>query len=398
MSGRKPCSRAQIEGTQSTLSDLLTYESMEAPGTPVGDTREVSRYVAALLGAAESINTGRLPLSLRLLRETHAELMRDGHGARHDPGEFRRTQNWVGGTRPGNAIYVPPPPHEMHLALDNFEKYLHRHTGPQPAPILKAGIAHAQFRKRSISFLDGNGRVGRLLISLITLWRNAYFRGARFSISALYLKENPDTDYYDAGFSVCVATHGDWERWIRFYLVGVEAVARQATDTTQALGRLFKDDEARVRAPPAALRRGRPRSPMTRLRRHIIVSATRLAQDLDLSWPTVPGIDRSPLFRSGSRKRSPAVRGISGCMPTTANYIVTRARREYLTAPALFSVQSRRASRGPDRSDRSSLRGSSRPRASYQRCRRAGASRYAGACAAITWVARMRPSMRSRIV
>ena len=275
---------SQIEGTQSTLSDLLTYESMEAPGTPVGDTREVSRYVAALLDAAESINTGRLPLSLRLLRETHAELMRDGRGARHDPGEFRRTQNWVGGTRPGNAIYVPPPPHEMLIALDNFEKYLHD-IPDRTAPILKAGIAHAQFETIH-PFLDGNGRVGRLLISLIFVAERVLQRP--FFYFSLYLKENR-TDYYDA--LQRVRTHGDWERWIRFYLVGVEAVAHQATDTTQALGRLFKDDEARVRA----LGRSAGTALLTydALRRHIIVSATRLAQDLDLSWPTVQAsIDR----------------------------------------------------------------------------------------------------------
>jgi Fic family protein len=123
---------SQIEGTQPTLSDLLRYESAEAPGTSLGDVREVSRYVAALRYGVGEVRGGKLPLSLRLIREMHRILMKDGRGGENDPGEFRRTQNWIGGTRPGNARYVPPPPHEMLAALDNFEKFLHDQYGVVP--------------------------------------------------------------------------------------------------------------------------------------------------------------------------------------------------------------------------------------------------------------------------
>ncbi len=271
---------SQIEGTQSTLSDLLTYENDQAPGTPLEDVRHVSHYVAAILHATKTLHAGRLPLSLRLIRETHAILMREGHAARQTPGEFRTTQNWIGGSRPGNARFVPPPPSEMHLALGNFERYLHDAYGRTP-PILKAGIAHAQFETIH-PFLDGNGRLGRLLISLMFVADGLLERP--FFYLSLYLRENR-ADYYDA--LQRVRTHGDWEGWLRFYLVGVEVVARQATETTQALSTLFSDDEARVRLV------GRSAGTALRvyhaLRRRILVTATHLTKELDLTWPAVQG-------------------------------------------------------------------------------------------------------------
>jgi Fic family protein len=156
---------SQIEGTQSTLADLLRYENAGVPGTPIGDVQAVSRYVDALFWATEQIKSGSLPLSLRLLREAHRRLLAGSRGGNRDPGEFRKTQNWVGGTRPGNAIYVPPPPHEVLPALGNLEKYIHEEFGPVPA-LVKAALAHAQFETIH-PFLDGNGRIGRLLISLM---------------------------------------------------------------------------------------------------------------------------------------------------------------------------------------------------------------------------------------
>lgn len=271
---------SQIEGTQSTLSDLLAYESDQAPGTPIDDVRDVSHYVAAILHATETLQSGRLPLSLRLLRETHAHLMQDGRGARQTPGEFRTTQNWVGGSRPGNARFVPPPPSEMRDALDNFEKYLHDAYGRTP-PILKAGIAHAQFETIH-PFLDGNGRLGRLLVSLMFVADGLLERP--FFYLSLYLRENR-ADYYDA--LQRVRTHGDWEGWLRFYLVGVEAVARQATETTKALSTLFRDDEARVRLVGRSA--GTALRVYQALRRRIIVTATHLTRELDLTWPAVQG-------------------------------------------------------------------------------------------------------------
>ena len=269
---------SQIEGTQSTLSDLLEYENDAAPGTPLDDVQEVSRYVAALYHGLGRIQRGELPLSLRLIREIHGVLMQEGRGSVQNPGEFRRTQNWIGGTRPGNARFVPPPPHEMMAALDNLEKFLHDAYG-RTAPIIKAGLAHAQFETIH-PFLDGNGRIGRLLISLVFGAERLLTRP--FFYFSLYLKENR-ADYYDA--LQRVRTHGDWEGWMHFYLVGVEAVARQAADTTLALRTLFEEDMQRVtglgRAAGSALR------VYDLLRQRIVLSAPRAAGELGLTWPTV---------------------------------------------------------------------------------------------------------------
>ena len=269
---------SQIEGTQSTLSDLLEFENDAAPGTPVDDVREVSRYVAALYHGLGRIRRGELPLSLRLIREIHAVLMQNGRGSAQSPGEFRRTQNWIGGARPGNAVFVPPPPHEMLAALDNLEKFLHDEFGRTP-PIVKAGLAHAQFETIH-PFLDGNGRVGRLLISL--LFGAERLLTQPFFYFSLYLKENRSA-YYDA--LQRVRTDGDWEGWIHFYLVGVGAVARQAADTTLALRALFEADQQRVselgRAAGSAMR------VYDLLRERIVLSIPRAAAELELTWPTV---------------------------------------------------------------------------------------------------------------
>lgn len=269
---------SQIEGTQSTLSDLLEYENASAPGTPVDDVREVSRYVDALFYAIDKIKTGTLPLSLRLLKQAHSRLMSAGRGSTRAPGEFRRTQNWVGGTRPGNAIYVPPPPHEVMPALDNLERYLHDEFGSTPV-LLKAGIAHAQFETIH-PFLDGNGRIGRLLISLMLVVDGALAH-PYFYIS-LYFKKHR-SDYYDALHRV--RTQGDWEGWLRFFLIGVEAVADEATQTAEALSNLFVSDRAKVeslgRAAPSALK------VYDLMRRRILISAARAGEELGLTWPTV---------------------------------------------------------------------------------------------------------------
>ena len=269
---------SQIEGTQSTLADLLEYENSVAPGTPVDDVREVSRYVDALLFAIDQMSSGTLPLSLRLIKEVHRRLTADGRGGQQAPGEFRRTQNWVGGTRPSNAVYVPPPPHEVMPALDNLEKFLHDELGPTPT-LLKAGLAHAQFETIH-PFLDGNGRVGRLLVSLI-LVANGTLPQPFFYIS-LYFKKNR-SDYYDA--LQRVRTNGDWEGWLRFFLIGVEAVADEAKSTAEALHELFSSDRRRVeslgRAAPSTLK------VYDLLRQRILVSPTKTADVLGITWPTV---------------------------------------------------------------------------------------------------------------
>jgi Fic family protein len=266
-----------IEGTQSTLSDLLRFEAEAAPGTPIDEVREVSRYVDALQHGIERIRSGKLPLSLRLLREIHKVLMKGGRGGVQAPGEFRRTQNWVGGTRPGNARYVPPPPHEMLAALDNLERFMHDEKGVTP-PVTKAGLAHAQFETIH-PFLDGNGRVGRLLVSLMLVVDRVLSQP--FLYLSLHFRENR-ADYYDA--LQRVRTDGDWEGWLRFYLIGVEAVANQAADTVRALVTLFDQDRIRIqglgRAAASALR------VYDVLRRRIVVSIPGMAKEAGVTWPT----------------------------------------------------------------------------------------------------------------
>ena len=156
---------SQIEGTQSSLSDLLLYESEEAPGVPLDDVQEVSNYVAAIDHGLKRLRKDGFPLSLRLIREIHEVLLHKGRGSDKQPGEFRRSQNWIEGSRPGNAHFVPPPPQQVLSCMSNLEEFLH--DSPESTPVLtKAALAHAQFETIH-PFLDGNGRVGRLLVTLI---------------------------------------------------------------------------------------------------------------------------------------------------------------------------------------------------------------------------------------
>jgi Fic family protein len=266
-----------IEGTQSTLSDLLRFEAEGAPGTPVDEVREVSRYVEALQHGMARIRSGKLPLSLRLIREIHKVLMKGGRGGVRAPGEFRRTQNWVGGSRPGNAKFVPPPPHDMHAALDNLERFLHDEDGFTP-PVIKAGLAHAQFETIH-PFLDGNGRVGRLLVSLMLVVDGVLSQP--FLYLSLYFREQR-ADYYDA--LQRVRTHGDWEGWLRFYLIGVEAVARQAADTVTALVALFEQDRSRIQTLGRSA--GSALQVYDVLRRRIVVSIPGVAKEAGVTWPT----------------------------------------------------------------------------------------------------------------
>jgi len=266
-----------IEGTQSTLTDLLRFEAAGVPGTPLDEVREVSRYVAALQHGIKRIRSGKLPLSLRLIREIHGVLMTGARGGNKAPGEFRRTQNWVGGTRPGNARFVPPPPHEMHAALDNLERFLHDEYG-FTAPVIKAGLAHAQFETIH-PFLDGNGRVGRLLVSLMLVVDGVLSQP--FLYLSLYFKRHR-ADYYDA--LQRVRTHGAWEEWLRFYLIGVEAVANQAADTATALVALFARDRARIQALGRAA--GSALRVYDVLRRRVVVSIPGVAKEARVTWPT----------------------------------------------------------------------------------------------------------------
>ncbi|WP_353144920.1 Fic family protein, partial [Paracoccus sp. (in: a-proteobacteria)] len=173
---------SQIEGTQSTLTDLLRFETEAQAGEPIDDIREVSNYVDAMMYGLERLE--ELPLSLRLIREMHARLLQSGRGGTKSPGEFRRSQNWIGGSRPGNALYVPPPVTELDACLDALERFMHEHSSRLPA-LIKAGLLHVQFETIH-PFLDGNGRIGRLLVTLY-LCVNGVLRKPLLYLS-LYLK------------------------------------------------------------------------------------------------------------------------------------------------------------------------------------------------------------------
>jgi Fic family protein len=229
---------SQIEGTQSSLSDLLTYELEDMPGAPVNDVEEVSNYVAAMNHALKRLKD--LPLSLRLIREMHGILLSRGRGQRMNPGEFRSSQNWIGGTRPGNAAFVPPPPERLIECLGEFEKFLHdtRHRLPT---LVKAALSHVQFETIH-PFLDGNGRLGRLLIPLI-LCVDGAMRSPLLYLS-LYFKAHRKL-YYD--HLTLVRETGDWEEWISFFLKGVAETAEQATETAQKITALFKTNDEKIK-------------------------------------------------------------------------------------------------------------------------------------------------------
>ena len=241
---------SQIEGTQSSFADLLLFESDEAPGVPLDDVQEVSNYIAAMNHGISRLRAG-FPLSLRLLRELHKILLSGARGGNKDPGEFRRSQNWIGGTRPSNAAFVPPPPHTLMECLGALEKFLH--DDPAPTPLLiKAALAHVQFETIH-PFLDGNGRVGRLLITLLFCAEGALSEPMLYL--SLYFKTHRRTYYH---LLQTVRTEGGWENWLSFFLTGVLETAQQAMTTAQRLLELAAQDQQRIerlgRAAVSALR------------------------------------------------------------------------------------------------------------------------------------------------
>lgn len=229
---------SQIEGTQSSLSDLLLFELEEAPGVPFDDVVEVSNYVAALEHGLARLREG-FPLSNRLIREIHAVLLAKGRGAEKRPGEFRTSQVWVGGTRPGNAQFVPPPPHYVADCMSDLERFLHH--GWEYAALVRAALAHVQFETIH-PFLDGNGRVGRLLIALM-LHHDGVLRQPLLYLS-LYFKQHR-AEYYR--LLDTVRTEGDWEAWLDFFLEGVRETATGAVQTAHRLLDLFRTDAERIR-------------------------------------------------------------------------------------------------------------------------------------------------------
>jgi Fic family protein len=224
---------SQIEGTQASLIDVLEFESQAVEPDNPQDVEEVVNYIAAINYGLKCLK--ELPVSLRLIREIHQELMKGVRGSERNPGEFRRTQNWIGagGCSLAKATYVPPPPYEMLQSLDNLEKFLH---SPQPMPILiKIGLAHAQFETIH-PFLDGNGRTGRLLITFLLCEQNILQRPLLYI--SYYFKMHR-TEYYDR--LQAVRDTGNWEDWLKFFLRGVYEVAQEAAATARKIVKLKEE-------------------------------------------------------------------------------------------------------------------------------------------------------------
>ena len=267
---------SQIEGTQSTLADLLRFETDAMAGEPVDDIREVSNYVDAMMHGLGRLET--LPLSLRLIREMHARLLDSARGGNKDPGEFRTTQNWIGGTRPGNSLFVPPPVPEMTEALGALELFMHEEGSGLP-PLIKSGLIHVQFETIH-PFLDGNGRIGRLLVTLY-LCVHGITRQPLLYLS-LYLKQHR-ADYYRLLQEV--REHGAWEVWLDFFLTAVAEVANAAFDAATRIVSLFETDRSAITSTSA-----RPGSALQLhdvLQRAPYATAQTLAAKTGLTAPTV---------------------------------------------------------------------------------------------------------------
>jgi Fic family protein len=270
---------SQIEGTQSSLTDLLLFENKAPTSVPKEDVEEVSNYVAAMQHGLRRL-AGGFPLSLRLIREIHGILLRGGRGANKTPGEFRRSQNCVGGTRPRDAAFVPPPPEQMMKCLDSFERFLHDEKQRLPL-LVQAGLVHAQFESIH-PFLDGNGRLGRLLITLLLCAKGTMKEPLLYL--SLYFKTHRSR-YYD--LLQRVRTEGAWEEWLEFFLEGAAETAQEAAETATRILRLFAADRTKIE------KLGRPAASVLRvheyLQRKPIANIRAASKALKLSIPTVTG-------------------------------------------------------------------------------------------------------------
>jgi Fic family protein len=229
---------SQIEGTQSSLSDLLLYENAETPGVPLDDVQEVSNYVAALNHGLKRMRGG-FPLSLRLVREIHEVLLSKGRGSHAQPGQFRKSQNWIGGSRPGNAAYVPPPPEYVMECMGQLEIFLHQEAPSLPL-LIRAGLVHAQFESIH-PFLDGNGRVGRLLITFM-LCAEDVLREPVLYLSLCFKTHR--RLYYDRLNGT--RENEGWTEWLDFFLQGVRDTANQAARMAGKIDKLFQTDKEKI--------------------------------------------------------------------------------------------------------------------------------------------------------
>ncbi|MCY3487392.1 MAG: Fic family protein, partial [Bacteroidetes bacterium] len=268
---------SQIEGTQSSLSDLLLFEVDDAPGVALDDVQEVSNYVAAMNYGLERI-AGGFPVSQRLMREIHEILLSKGRGSTKLPGEFRLSQNWIGGSRPGNALYVPPPPWCVANLMGDLEKFIHTDY-PEYTALVKAGLMHVQFETIH-PFLDGNGRLGRLMITFL-LCASGLLRHPILYLS-LHFKTYRSR-YYE--LLQRVRTHGDWETWLEFFLDGVINTSEHAIETAQKILELFERDQEKIK------RSGKLASSPLRVHRILqecpMLSAPYAVKNAGISLPTV---------------------------------------------------------------------------------------------------------------
>jgi Fic family protein len=268
---------SQIEGTQSSLSDLLLYESDEAPGVPLDDVQEVSNYVAAMNFGLERLRDD-MPLSNRLIREIHEVLLSHGRGANMQPGEFRRSQNWVGGSKASNATYVPPPHNQLQDLMGDLEAFIHSEEVDLPF-LIKAALVHVQFESIH-PFLDGNGRLGRLLITFLLCMEGALKEPILYL--SLYFKTHRQY-YYE--LLQRVREKGDWEAWLEFFLEGVKETSEQAADTAKQILELFEGDRVKIEG------LGRPAASALRVHQYLqskpILSVPAAVDALSLTAPTV---------------------------------------------------------------------------------------------------------------
>lgn len=266
---------SQIEGTQSSFSDLMLFEHNQKPEVSIEDVEEVSNYVKAINYGLERIKND-FPLSLRLLKEIHGILLSGVRGASQTPGEFRRSENWIGGTRPGNALFVPPPVDYLSDCLSDFERFLYDESLPV---LIKVGLAHVQFETIH-PFLDGNGRLGRLLITLLLCAHGMLDEPILYL--SLYLKQNRHTYY---ALLQEVRESGSWETWLEFFLIGVEESSKQAIKTAGNVNDLFAKDSEKI----SHLGRARFSCAQTLeyMKKLPQVTVPLLAKELQMTQPTV---------------------------------------------------------------------------------------------------------------
>ncbi|MGD2116613.1 MAG: Fic family protein [Acidobacteriota bacterium] len=268
---------SQIEGTQSSLSDLLLYETEALPGVPIDDVEEVSQYVKALNHGLGRIREG-FPISSRLIREIHGVLLSSGRGSDQAPGELRKTQNWIGGAHPWDAVFVPPPADRIPDLMADLERFLHDMPARTPV-LLKAALAHVQFETIH-PFLDGNGRVGRLLITLLLCDVDALTEPLLYL--SLYFKLNRQR-YYEL-LQRCRQA-GDWEAWIDFFLAGVVETAEGASQTARRVLGLFAEDRRRIES--LGRRAGSALRVHELMQQWPVLTTSHAARHLSLSRPTI---------------------------------------------------------------------------------------------------------------